>query len=54
MLRRLAYRVFFVLACAVGGFTFIGFAAVALVHYALFRDGEKAALVWIRSFGLRR
>ena len=51
MLRRLASRVFFVLACAVGGITFIGFAAVALVHYALFRDGEKAALVWIRSFG---
>lgn len=51
MIRRGTYRVFFVLACAVGGLAFIGFAAVALVHYALFRDGEKAALVWIRSFG---
>jgi 1-acyl-sn-glycerol-3-phosphate acyltransferase len=50
-LRRLGYRVYFVLACAVGGLSFVGFAAVALVYYALFRDGEKAALVWIRSFG---
>jgi 1-acyl-sn-glycerol-3-phosphate acyltransferase len=49
--RRLAYRVFFVLACAIGGLSFVGFAAVALVHYALFRDGQKAAMVWIRSFG---
>lgn len=51
LLRRLGYRVYFVLACAVGGLSFVGFAAVALLHYALFRDGEKAALVWIRSFG---
>ncbi len=51
VLRRLVYRVYFLLACAVGGLSFIGFAAVALLHYALFRDGEKAALVWIRSFG---
>jgi 1-acyl-sn-glycerol-3-phosphate acyltransferase len=50
--RRLAYRVWFVLACAVGGLSFVGFAAVALVHYALFRQGQKAAMIWIRSFGL--
>jgi 1-acyl-sn-glycerol-3-phosphate acyltransferase len=50
-LRRLAYRVYFVPACVLGVVAFIGFAAVALMHYALFRDGEKAALVWIRSFG---
>jgi lysophosphatidate acyltransferase len=50
-LRRLGYRVFFVLACAVGGLAFVGFAVVALLHYALFRDGQKAAMVWIRSFG---
>jgi 1-acyl-sn-glycerol-3-phosphate acyltransferase len=49
--RRIAYRVYFVLACAVGGISFILLAAAALVHYALFRDGEKAALVWIRGFG---
>jgi lysophosphatidate acyltransferase len=51
ILRRLGYRVYFVLACAVGGASFILLAAVALLHYALFRDGEKAALVWIRGFG---
>ncbi|HTS02483.1 MAG TPA: lysophospholipid acyltransferase family protein [Thermoanaerobaculia bacterium] len=51
ILRRLGYRAYFVLACAVGGLSFVGFAAVALLHYALFRDGEKAALVWIRAFG---
>ena len=50
-LRRLVYRAWFVLACAVGGLSFVGFAVVALLHYALFRDGEKAAMVWIRSFG---
>lgn len=50
-LRRLGYRLFFLLACAVGGLSFVGFALVALLHYALFRNGEKAALVWIRSFG---
>lgn len=50
-LRRLGYRAYFVLACAVGGLSFVGFAVVALLHYALFRDGEKAALVWIRMFG---
>jgi lysophosphatidate acyltransferase len=49
--RRLVYRIWFVLACAIGGLSFILLAAVALVHYALFRNGEKAALVWIRSFG---
>ena len=51
VIRRLGYRVYFVLASAVGGISFVGFAALALFHYALFRDGEKAALVWIRSFG---
>lgn len=50
-LRRLVYRVWFALACAVGGLSFVGFAAVALVHHALFRNGQKAAMVWIRSFG---
>jgi 1-acyl-sn-glycerol-3-phosphate acyltransferase len=49
--RRAWYRVYFVVACAVGGVSFILLAAVALFHYALFRDGEKAALVWIRAFG---
>jgi lysophosphatidate acyltransferase len=51
LFRRVLYRVYFVLACAVGGLAFAGFAVVALLHYALFRDGEKAALVWIRGFG---
>ncbi len=50
-LRHLVYRVWFVLACAVGGLSFVGFAVVALIHYALFRNGQKAAMVWIRSFG---
>jgi len=50
-LRRLGYRIFFVLACTVGGLSFVGFAAVALVHYALFRNGPRAAMIWIRSFG---
>lgn len=49
--RRLGYRIWFALACAVGGLAFVGFAVVALVHYALVRDGKKAAMVWIRSFG---
>jgi lysophosphatidate acyltransferase len=51
-LRRLGYRVYFALACAVGGLAFVGFAVVALLHYALFRDGRKAAMVWIRTFGV--
>ncbi|MEO8053568.1 MAG: lysophospholipid acyltransferase family protein [Acidobacteriota bacterium] len=50
--RRTAYHVWFVLACTVGGFAFVFLAAVALLHYALFRNGEKAAMVWIRSFGI--
>jgi len=49
--RRMAYRLYFVPACVLGVVAFVGFAALALVHYALFRDGERAALVWIRSFG---
>ena len=48
---RMAYRAYFALAYAVGGISFILLAAAALLHYALFRDGEKAALVWIRGFG---
>ena len=51
VLRPLLYRAFFALACVFGGLVFILLAAVALLHYALFRDGEKAALVWIRGFG---
>jgi 1-acyl-sn-glycerol-3-phosphate acyltransferase len=49
--RRLGYHVYFVLASALGGVSFILLAGVALLHYALVRDGEKAALVWIRGFG---
>jgi len=52
LLRRLAYRVWFVPACILGVVAFVGFAVVALLHYALFRNGEKAAMVWIRSFAI--
>jgi 1-acyl-sn-glycerol-3-phosphate acyltransferase len=50
--RRLLYRVWFVPACLLGVVAFIGFALLALLHYAFFRNGEKAAMVWIRSFGI--
>ncbi len=49
-LRRLRYRAHFVVASAIGGLLFFFLAAAALVHYALFRDGEKAAFVWIRGW----
>jgi 1-acyl-sn-glycerol-3-phosphate acyltransferase len=49
--RRLGYRAWFLLACAVGGLAFVGFAALALLYYAFSRNGEKAAMLWIRSFG---
>jgi lysophosphatidate acyltransferase len=49
-LRRAAYHVHFVVACLLGGFLFFVLAAAALVHYALFRNGESAALVWIRGW----
>ena len=45
------YRAHFVVAAAIGGLLFFTLAAAALVHYALFRDGEKAAFVWIRGWG---
>ena len=48
--RRLVYRAHFVAASAIGGLLFFVLAAAALVHYALFRDGESAALVWIRGW----
>jgi 1-acyl-sn-glycerol-3-phosphate acyltransferase len=50
--RRLAYRAWFVPACVLGVVAFVGFAVVALLHYAMFRNGEKAAMVWIRSFAI--
>jgi 1-acyl-sn-glycerol-3-phosphate acyltransferase len=50
--RRLVYRVWFVPACVLGIVAFVGFALLALLHYAFFRNGEKAAMVWIRSFGI--
>lgn len=50
-LRRLGYRAHFVVASAIGGGLFFFLAAAALAHYALFRDGEKAAFVWIRGWG---
>ncbi|MGA7992504.1 MAG: lysophospholipid acyltransferase family protein [Thermoanaerobaculia bacterium] len=49
--RGLGYRAWFLLACAVGGLAFVGFAALALLYYAFSRNGEKAAMLWIRSFG---
>ncbi len=49
-LRRLTYRAHFVVAAAIGGLLFFVLAVAALTHYALFRDGEKAAFVWIRGW----
>ncbi len=50
--RRLLYRAWFVPACVLGVVAFVGFAALALMHYAFFRDGEKAAMVYVRGFGV--
>lgn len=52
VLRRLVYRAHFALAGVFGGLSFFVLAVAALAHYALFRNGEKAAMVWIRGFGV--
>lgn len=52
VLRRLVYRTHFALACVFGGLSFFVLATLALLHYALFRNGERAAMVWIRGFGV--
>jgi lysophosphatidate acyltransferase len=49
-LRRLRYRAHFVVAAVVGGLLFFVLAAAALAHYAFFRDGERAAFVWINGW----
>jgi lysophosphatidate acyltransferase len=49
-LRRLRYRAHFVVASVIGGLLFFALSAAALAHYALFRNGEKAAFVWIKGW----